>query len=391
VEVSTNTKAEVRMHSRLSKRAIFALTVVPVALAAFVGSSISSAKTVPANPLKPILAQVAGMKVAAREDKLHQLAVAGGGQVSVYTSLSALVVTAVKSAWAAEYPDVTLNLYRGSSEDVSARFRAETSAGTQGADIVETNGTTMLIYQHQKNMLVPYRGSPFAMQIPAKYRFDTFTADRREKFVVAWNTSLVKTPPTSFQQLADPAWKGKLSMEPTDADWYAGVYNYFSTQATPKMTGTQVDDMFKKIAANSQFINGHTNQATALAAGQVQVVVTGHAQAMEQLQAKGAPIAFAPFVTPVFERPQGIGIPYLTPHPAAALLFYDWLLRGKTADGKPAGQAVLQANGVEPANPYYPDNAFASNPLTVELDIRPIVANWQAVLKHYGTIVGTSS
>ena len=38
---------------------------------------------------------------------------------------------------------------------------------------------------------------------------------------------------------------------------------------------------------------------------------------------------------------------------------------------------TLQDNGVEPANPYYPDNAFSSNPLTFQMDIRPIVAHWQ--------------
>jgi ABC-type Fe3+ transport system substrate-binding protein len=125
-----------------------------------------------------------------------------------------------------------------------------------------------------------------------------------------------------------------------------------------------------------------------VASGQVQVVVTGHAQATEQLMAKHAPIEFHPFVTPVIERPQGIGIPYLAPHPAAALLFYDWLLRGYTADKKPAGQKVLQDNGVEPANPYYPDSAFSSNPLTVKMDIRPIVAHWQDWNKHYQQVIG---
>ena len=132
----------------------------------------------------------------------------------------------------------------------------------------------MLIFQDMKNVLVPYTASRHRIAIPAKYRFDTWTADRLEKFVVAWNTNLVKTPPTSFQDLADPKWKGKLSMEPTDADWYAALYQYFTHEAKPQMTTAAVDAMFKKIAANSQIINGHTNQTQALAAGQVQVVVT---------------------------------------------------------------------------------------------------------------------
>jgi iron(III) transport system substrate-binding protein len=359
-----------------------ATAVLVVALAGLIGASVAASRTTaaPANPIKSTLAQVAGLKVAAREAKLEQLA-EKEGQVSVYSSLSSTVAKPLLAAWAAAFPNIKLNLYRASSEDVSNRFLSESAAGTHGADVVETNGTTMLIYQHKKTLLVPYQKSPFAAQIPKKYRFDTFTADRREKFVVPWNTNLVKDPPKSFKDLADPKWKGKLAMEPTDADWYAAVYQYFTTVAKPKMTGPAVDALFKRIAANSQLISGHTNEINALASGQVQVVVTGHAQATEQLMAKHAPIAFQPFVTPVIERPQGMGISYLASHPAAALLFYDWLLSGK-------GQKLLQDNGVEPANPYFPDNAFSTNPTTQVMDIRPIVAHWQAWQKHYAAVIG---
>jgi iron(III) transport system substrate-binding protein len=371
------------MRSGLSRRVVLLVALVATTAACLVGSSVASSQsnaTLPPNPIKSTLAKVKGLKLQAREAKLEQLA-EGEGQVNVYTSLSSTVVKPLQAAWDSTFPKVKLNLYRASSEDVSNRFLSESSAGTHGADIVETNGTTMLIYQHKKKLLVPYQQSPYAKQIPKEYRFDTFTADRREKFVVAWNTNLVKDPPKSFEDLTDPKWKGKLAMEPTDADWYAGISAYFTQQAKPKMTQAQVDAMFKKIAANSQLIGGHTNEINALAAGQVQVVVTGHAQATEQLMAKHAPIAFTPFVKPVVERPQGVGISYLASHPAAALLFYDWILSGK-------GQKVLQDNGVEPANPYFPDASFASNPTTTIMNIRPIVAHWEQDNKHYASVIG---
>ena len=44
---------------------------------------------------------------------------------------------------------------------------------------------------------------------------------------------------------------------------------------------------------------------------------------------------------------------------------------------------MLQQNGVVPANPYFPDNAFASKPFTVEMDLRPIVKNYGAWSKKY--------
>jgi iron(III) transport system substrate-binding protein len=388
-------KVEVFMSSRVSRRAALTLAVLGAAVASLVGASIgssSSAVKIPANPLKATLAQVKGLKPAAREDKLYQLAKAQGGQLNVYTSLSALVVTGVTKAWADEYPDVKLNLYRGSSEDVTARVLSEASAGnSNGADVIETNGTTMLIFQHKQNLLVPYQQSPFASVIPKKYRFDTFTAARLEEFVVAWNTNLVKDPPTKIQDLADPKWKGKLSVEPTDSDWFATWFIYLTQQAKPKLTVAQADTLFKAIAANSQLVNGHTNQSTLLAAGQYSIVVSGHAQSLEQLQAKKAPVAFGPpFMTPVIERPQGMGISYGSSHPAAALLFYDWMLRGNTSDGKLAGQRILQANGVVPANPYYPDNAFSSKPAKVEMDIRPIVSHWAEWNDHYNRITATA-
>ena len=301
--------------------------------------------------------------------------------MNVYSSLSSFITKPLTDLWKATFPDITLNFYRASSEDVSARFLAESGAGTKGADIVESNGSTMLIFQHNKNLLVPYRGSPYAAQIPVQYRFDTFTSDRLEKFVVAWNKNLVPNPPTSYQDLADPKWKGKLALEPTDTDWFATLENYFMTQAPKKMTQAQVDDLFKKIAANSQLIPGHSAEASALAAGQVSIIVSGHAQSIEQLQAKNAPITFGPpFVTPVVERPQGMGISYLAPHPAGALLFYDFML-------SPLGQKMLQQNGVVPANPYFPDNAFSSHPQTVRMDIRPIVSHWVDWNKHYNAVI----
>src|SRR4051812_42648320 len=369
------------MMHRVSKRVVRVTALLAITTAALVAATVGNSAATKARPAVPanfkaVLAQVNSLKPAARTAKLHELA-AKEGQVNIYTSLSSTVTKPLQAAWATAYPDVKLNLYRASSEDVSARVLAETAAGTSGADIIESNGTDMLIFQHKANVLIPYQKSPFASVIPKKYRFDTFTADRLEEFVVAWNTNLVKDPPKTFQELATSKWAGKLSVEPTDADWFAQLYTYFTQQAKKKMTPKAANAMFAGILRNSQLVNGHTNQSTLLAAGQYSIVVSGHAQSLEQLQAKKAPVAFGPpFVTPVIERPQGVGVAYRLPHPAAALLFYDWMI------SRP-GQSILLQNGVQPANPYFKDSAFGSHPLTVQMDIRPIVAHFKEWQKKY--------
>jgi iron(III) transport system substrate-binding protein len=373
------------MMHRVSRRVVRTTSLLVIAVAALVAATVGNTAATKAPAAAPanftnVLNQIKGLKPADRTAKLHDLA-AKEGQVNFYTSLSSTVTKPLQAAWNAAYPDVKLNLYRASSEDVTARVLAETSAGTSGADIIESNGTTMLIFQHKANVLIPYRKSPYASVIPRKYRFDTFTADRLEEFVVAWNTNLVKSPPKTFQELATSKWAGKLSVEPTDSDWFAQLYTYFTQQAKKKMTTKQADAMFAGILRNAQLVNGHTNQSTLLAAGQYSVVVSGHAQSLEQLQAQHAPVAFGPpFVTPVIERPQGMGISYRLPHPAAALLFYDWMLRGNGG-----GQSVLLKNGVQPANPYLQDNAFATHPFKIEMDIRPIVAHYAQWNKKYAS------
>jgi iron(III) transport system substrate-binding protein len=378
-------KVEVQMQSRTSKRLALLVAVAALAVAALAGATVSTSaptKAPPASPIKALAKSLEKLSPPAREARLHALA-ATEGELNLYTSLSSLVTKPLTAAWAKQYPDVKLNLYRASSEDVTARVLAERKAGTSGADVIETNGTNMLIFQHFKDVLVPYKSSPYRASIPAAYRFDTFTADRLEKFVVAWNTNLVSTPPRSFQDLANPKWKGKLAIEPTDVDWFAALYTYFTTTRKPKLSPQKTDALFRAIAANSQLIEGHTNQANQLAAGQIQVIVSGHAQSVEQLQAKRAPISFTPFVTPVVERPQGLGISYRLPHKAAALLFYDWLL-------SPAGQKIMLDNGVEPARSDMNDSAFASRPFTIKVDERPIVSNYVKWSKKFDKITGVA-
>jgi iron(III) transport system substrate-binding protein len=376
------------MQARIFRRGARAFLLLAVGAVALVAAAVGYSATAKAPPpvpakLKADIAAVAGLGATARDAKLAQMAEAEGGQLNVYTSLSSLVVKSVQSQWAHDYPNIKLNLFRGSSEDVTARVLAERKAHpTDGADSVETNGTNMLFFQHFKDVLVPYTKSAYRTQIPKEFRFDTWTADRIEKFVVAWNTNLVQGAdvPKTWADLANPKWAGKITLEPTDVDWFAALYTYLQQHGGKNgkaMTTKQLDALFSGIAKNAQLISGHTNEATALAAGQVAIVVSGHAQSVEQLQAKKAPIAFAPFVKPVIQRPQGVGITYWAPHPAAALLWYDWLLSS-------TAQNIMTANGVEPANSTVPgDSAFQSNPFTISLDLRPIVSNYAKWQKKF--------
>jgi iron(III) transport system substrate-binding protein len=377
------------MHARISRSTVLTLALLAAVTATLVGATVGSSAVRKAPPpvptnLKNDINAVAGLSAADRDAKLETMAENEGGQLNVYTSLSSLIVKAVQKQWATDFPKIKLNLFRGSSEDVTARVMAERKAHPDnGADIIETNGTNMLFFQHFTDTLVPYTKSPYRTQVSKAYRFDTWTADRLEKFVVAWNTNLVQGSdvPKTWSDLANPKWNGKLAMEPTDDDWFAAVYEYLQAHGGPKgkpMKTSALNKLWAGIAKNAQLIPGHTAESTALAAGQVSIVVSGHAQSLENLMQSHAPIAFSPFVKPVIERPQGVGITYWAPHPAAALLFYDWIL-------SPEVQNLMNANGVAPANTTVAaDQNFANTgSFTIHMDLRPIVSHIVAWQKKY--------
>src|SRR6266540_6917804 len=97
--------------------------------------------------------------------------------------------------------------------------------------------------------------------------FPGWTATRFNAFVVGWNTKLVPAgqEPKSFEDLADPKWKGKLAMELSDFDWYMALHTYLTTKKG--MSDAQADDLFKRLVANAKVVKGHTVMGELLSAG----------------------------------------------------------------------------------------------------------------------------
>ena len=383
------------MHTKRMRLVAAALAVLAGTLAA---TAAAKTKEPPPSPLKPILAQLNGLSFQAREQKLFDIAKSQeGGSVVLYTSLDLPISTKVVAAFEAAYPGIKVSLYRATSETVDARVLSEESAGTSGADVIETNGPDMFFFQHANDILVPYRGSPVSSEYPAKFRYDTWTADRVNNFVIAWNTNLVPAgqEPKSLFELAEPKWKGKISMEASDVDWFGVVYDYYEQQQLAKLkhfkdakkqtaqkarVDANLDTVFKRLAQNAQIVSGHITQANLLAAGNFAVCVSNYAHTLEALQAKNAPIAFKPFVGPVFVRPQGLGIVYRLKHPAGALLFYDWVL------SKDGGQKAYLDNGATPAHPDLPDPQMAGAN-RIPIDLRTVVSHWGEWSKRYDQVI----
>ena len=259
------------------------------------------------------------------------------GDLSLYTSMTSDVATAVAKAFT-DQTGIKISLYRAASETVLQRILQESSASHAGVDVVETDALEMAALGKEQ-LIAPYTGERRDM-VASEGQFDNWTASRYNLFAPSWNTTKVPAggQPTSWEDLADPKWDGQLALELSDYDWYLTLYTYW--QQHGKSTA-EIDALFTDMANGAKVVKGHTVMGELLSAGQYSVAASNYTYLVQRGADKGAPVAYQPFVEPVIARPQGVALMKSAPHPAAALLFEDWLLT--------EGQQVFVDLGLTPS------------------------------------------
>ncbi|MDT5027500.1 MAG: iron(III) transport system substrate-binding protein [Micromonosporaceae bacterium] len=246
------------------------------------------------------------------------------GKLSIYTSNTDMdsLVAGFEKAY-----KINVSVYRGNSESVLQRVLQEHQANYFGNDFMDTNAGELNI-MNKEGLFYPYKGE-LRDAVRKDGQANGWTASRFNVFVVGWNTSKVKPgeEPKSFEELADPKWKGQVSMEVSDVDWFAGLYKYYLDQGKSE---AEVRDLFTRIAANSKVAKGHTTQGELLSAGQFAITVSSYSHTIDKAADKGAPVSWHPAsgtpIQPIVLRPNGVALMKTATNPAAAMLFADWEL-----------------------------------------------------------------
>jgi iron(III) transport system substrate-binding protein len=319
------------MRSLVASRAAAAVTAA-LLLAACGGSPTSSDSGSPGSKASENTEAVDtyerfnGLTGQERTDELVKCAEEEGA-LSIYTSNTD--IDDVVGGFEDEY-DIDTSVYRGNSESVLQRILQEQKAEFFGNDVIETNALELNVTQSE-GYLSDYE-SELRDAVRPEGQAEGWTATRFNTFVVGWNTDLVKPgeEPKSIEELAEPKWAGKVSMEVGDVDWFTALYQYFVDEKG--MSEDEALDLFKKIAANSKITKGHTVQGELLSAGEFGVTVSSYSHTIDKAAADGAPVAWRPAsgapVQPVVVRPNGIGLMKTATNPCAAVLFVDWELTG---------------------------------------------------------------
>ena len=251
------------------------------------------------------------------------------GVVSIYTSMPQDDMAALTTAFEAKY-GVKAKVWRSGSEKILQRGLLESKANRFEVDVFETNSPEMEVLSREKVLIAansPHLNELIPQAIPSHKEW---IATRLNIFTCAYNTKLVRKEdlPKTYQDLLDPKWKGKLSVEADDSDWLA--------ETVMKMGEEKGIALFKEIARKNAVSvrKGHTLLANLVASGEVPVALTLYNYKIEQMKNSGANVEWFA-LDPTIARPNANGVARNAPHPHAALLFQDFeLTEGQVILGK---------------------------------------------------------
>lgn len=338
------------------------LSVLTIGLVAGCGDSGSDGEA--AKVYDPVFSAIEDLHGKAREQKLLELAREDGNELALYTSLIDKTERAVADGFENRY-GIDVSVYRSDSDVLAERVSREAKAGYRGTDVLETNGQELTELNNQ-GVFVAY--TPDALPgLVDDARRDGWTASRINKYVVSWNTDLVPKgeEPRSWEDLADPRWRGKVGLANSHVDWYKTLREYWIREE--HKPEAEADRLLEGIARNARVTSSNAVMTDLVAAGELAIGVN-YLHLVRDTIDQGAPVAFEPPVAPLITRPNGVGLLKGAEHPAAAVLFEEWLLTD--------GQEVLRENNLDPARRDLERSGAREYPVDVE-DLSESFRDWK--------------
>jgi iron(III) transport system substrate-binding protein len=243
------------------------------------------------------------------------------GEMMWYTTMALDDSSVLVEKFKEKYPFITVKLYRSNNEKLLQRFLNEARAGAHLADVITADGLGVGLLKEAKLLqkyLSPEREAfPKGAKDPDGYWTDTYV----NTFNLVYNTQMVppNNVPKKYEELADPKWRGELSLEQADYEWLGGMLQIFGEEKG-------LDFMRKLAAQNPVLRAGHSLLANLVAAGEFALYPDGYPRRVEVLRERGSRTVDWVWLEPVIAQLHPAALPAKTSHPNAAKLFIDYLL-----------------------------------------------------------------
>lgn len=242
------------------------------------------------------------------------------GRLVYYTSMTLSDSSLVVNKFEEKYPFIKTEVYRAGGDKLLNKILAEVRAKKYLADVCSAaiNHTQPLkkegyLEQYRSIELAAY---PDNLKDPEGY----WTSMYLMTHVLGYNTRMVSAgdAPKAYADLLAPKWKGKISMDMLDAEWFGGQLEIMGEKKGL--------EFMKKLAAQSPiFRNGHNLQTQLMAAGEFPIAVNLYGHSVESFKALGAPVEWIP-IEPVVTSMHALAATSKGSHPNAARLFVDFVL-----------------------------------------------------------------
>jgi iron(III) transport system substrate-binding protein len=262
---------------------------------------------------------------------------------------------------------VTIGLYR--PNEIVQRMSTEMQGGkAPGADVVDGDLPTLdPLFQQGWVQDYDWAGAGIADNLITKVNDLPAVRISRSPIALGYNTDKVSKDevPTTYDQLADPKWKGQIVYDPR------GTYLQGPAVAWGADKAIAWFDNFKKVA-KPVALEGGTASIEAVIQGQYKMTTSAATNDITSLQKTGAPIAFQLLdVVPVNDY--NTALVKDAPHPNAGACFIEWW----------AGQEATAARGTveDKTNDDTPPDMPATSELAI-LDTPEDFDNANKMIEH---------
>jgi iron(III) transport system substrate-binding protein len=306
------------------------------------------------------------------------------GKLTWYTSMPEADLPVITKAFEKAYPGISVSALYLTGQTPVTRVETEARSGSISADVVSGSGDAVLL--EQAGLIDTSYKPKDAPKLPTGLNMPPgLASDRIITNVITYNPKAVAAaglkPPTSFQDLAQPQWKGKFYIDPTTADLLNAL--------GPSEGDSTVLTMIKSLGNNSPvFVTSHSLAASQVAAGTVLAAASSYGQTAVVNEEKDPSTTNFVNPSPLPVLVSEIGIVKNDPDPAAGRLFMDWMI-------SKAGQDVVTSLGLTSVrtdvtnNPKVWDPA-ESKPVFEDVSKSTAQTNkelqeWQSALHYSGT------
>src|SRR5713101_3416251 len=244
-------------------------------------------------------------------------------KVVLYSAMDLPVGEKLGKAFETQYPGIQVQIERSGSERLFQRIDQEFASGIRAADVVNSADASHFIPWKKNGWMAPFVSEDIARYFPPEYRDPDgmFATTRIWLSSIAYNTNLVKPgdAPTSFADLLDPKWAGKMVKgHPA----YSGTIMTATFQLIRELGWDYMEKLSKQRVMQVQ---SSTDPPKKLALGERAVMADGNEYGIVLLKEAGQPVepVYPIEGTPTISGPTGIFV--TAPHPNAARLFQAWL------------------------------------------------------------------